>query len=115
VTAADPIAFSGTERFEIRRRIGAGAMGVVYEAFDHRRQMRVALKTIRDPAPAALQRFKREMRALAGVAHPNLVGLHELHCEREVWFFTMEMLDAVDLRRYVGAPCDEHRLRAALA
>ena len=114
VVAPDPIAFAGTERFEIRRRLGAGAMGVVYEAYDRERAMAVALKVMRSAAPESLLRFKQELRALAGVAHPNLVALHELHAEGSTWFITMELLDGcVDLRTYVGG--DEHRLRACMA
>ncbi len=43
-----------SKRFETIARLGAGGMGVVYEAIDHERGARVALKTIRDPAPGAL-------------------------------------------------------------
>ena len=39
--------FRGTSRFEITRRLGAGAFGVVYEAFDRERNCVVALKTLR--------------------------------------------------------------------
>ena len=35
--------FSGTDRFTIRRRVGRGGMGVVYEAFDNERGTNVAL------------------------------------------------------------------------
>ena len=39
-------------------------MGVVYEAMDHERDVRVALKTLRSPNAEALLRFKHEFRAL---------------------------------------------------
>ena len=40
--------FTGNGRFELRRVLGEGSMGIVYEAFDHERGMLVALKTVRD-------------------------------------------------------------------
>lgn len=136
-SAAKP--FTGTERFEIRRRLGAGGMGVVYEVYDRDRDAVVALKTLRRAAPESLYRFKNEFRALAGISHPNLVNLHELIVQDDAWFFTMELLGGVDLLSYVrpGTPVpasegtgetlddapaptararlDEHRLRAAAA
>jgi serine/threonine protein kinase len=63
-------------RFRILRELGAGASGVVYEAFDRESGMRVALKQLKSADADALYRFKREFRALQGVRHPNLVRLH---------------------------------------
>ena len=97
-TAAD---FRGTQRFEIRRRVGAGGMGVVYEAFDREHQMRVALKTLPQGTPASLYRFKQEFRNLAGVTHPNLASLYELFAVDETWFFTMEYVDGWNFLEYI--------------
>ena len=94
--------FSGTDRYEVQRVLGAGGMGVVYEVLDRTRGTRVALKTLRRLDPAAIYRFKREFRAIARAAHPNLVALYELVAEPERCFFTMEMVEGVDFLRYVG-------------
>jgi hypothetical protein len=90
-----------TDRFVLTRRLGAGGMGVVYEAMDRERNARVALKTLRDLDADGIYYLKREFRALAGVAHPNLVQLHELHQVGERWFFTMELLEGTDLLGHV--------------
>ncbi len=76
-------------------------MGLVYEVLDRRRNEKVALKFLPQAAPAALFAFKREFRTLAGVSHPHLVGLYELFAEGEQWFFTMELVDGVNLREFV--------------
>ena len=93
--------YSGNERFEIIRRIGAGGMGVVYEAFDRERRMRVALKTLPQLRPSALYLFKNEFRALAGVTHPNLATLYELLNEGDRWFFTMQYIEGGDFLHHV--------------
>jgi tRNA A-37 threonylcarbamoyl transferase component Bud32 len=109
-------AFVGTERFSIVRELGAGSMGSVYEAIDHERQARVALKRLRDMSPDGLFRFKREFREFRELHHSNLVALHELHCTHGVWFFTMDLVDGVDFIRWVRPEhrLDERRLRDAL-
>ncbi len=119
--------FKGTERFRIIRRIGAGGMGVVYEAEDRERGQRVALKTFKNADSDTLYRLKREFRELADLSHANLVALHELVVAEEC-FFTMELLDGSDFLSYIrkhegsvhDAPTlrvgqyDEARLRQAL-
>jgi len=93
--------FFGTERFSLRRKLGAGGMGVVYEAHDRRIDKTVALKTLSRAEPDHIYRFKREFRTLADVSHPNLVELHELMSEGQHWFFTMELIDGVPFINYV--------------
>src|SRR5262249_18401716 len=68
-------------------------MGVVYEALDRERDVRVALKTMRRLDAHMLLRFKQEFRALQGLAHPNLVSLFDLVAEGGHWFFTMELVE----------------------
>jgi serine/threonine protein kinase len=90
-----------TERYQVLRRIGAGGMGVVYEAEDRERGQKVALKTIADPDVAKLYQLKREFRVLADLSHPNLVALYDLVVDAEACFFTMELVDGVDLLAYL--------------
>jgi eukaryotic-like serine/threonine-protein kinase len=96
-------------RFDVLRRLGEGGMGVVYEAYDRERRMRVALKTLRTLSAEGILRFKNEFRALQDLSHPNLCTLGELISLGRQWFFTMELVDGVDLLSWVrplrdGAP-----------
>src|SRR5262245_40285592 len=84
-------------RFTIIRQIGAGGMGMVFEAHDKERDVRVALKLLPAAKPQALVRFKNEFRSIAEIVHPNLVPLYELISDGKHWFFTMELIDGVDL------------------
>jgi hypothetical protein len=76
-------------------------MGVVYEAYDLERDMRVAIKTILDADASTLYRFKKEFRSLTDITHPNLVKIHELVLTEDQCFYTMEFVDGVDFLRYV--------------
>ncbi|HXU65243.1 MAG TPA: protein kinase [Polyangia bacterium] len=95
------VAFRGTTRFRLVRFLGRGGMGVVYEAFDETNGLPVALKLLPVVSPDLLLRFKREFRAVADVRHPNLVRLGELVSEGSQWFFTMELVDGIDLISHV--------------
>ena len=93
--------FAGTERFTVLRTLGAGGMGIVYEVHDRARDQIVALKTLLHAKPADVYHLKREFRSLADVAHRNLVSLYELIVEGAHCFFTMELVNGVNLVRYV--------------
>ncbi|HMJ16244.1 MAG TPA: AAA family ATPase [Polyangiaceae bacterium] len=95
-------------RFRLLRRLGAGGMGVVYEALDAATGARVALKTLHEESSAFLPQLKREFRAVHGVQHPNLVEFGELFQAGDRWFFTMELVEGRDymswLRGDANAP-----------
>src|SRR5690348_7098552 len=79
--------------YELLRKVGAGGMGMVFEARDPRSGQRVALKVLHEHGWDALRRLKREFRALSHLHHENLVELHELSVDSEQPFLTMEMID----------------------
>src|SRR6476646_738993 len=95
------MSFHGTQRFQLVRKLGEGGMGLVYEVYDRVRDMRVALKTLREIDASYLYRFKREYRALNDVSHPNIIGLYELVSEGKDWFFTMELVEGVDFISWI--------------
>src|SRR5678810_705998 len=88
-------------RFVIRRALGIGGMGVVYEADDRLLESTVALKTLLGADTERLLNLKREFRSLEGLSHPNLVKLGELFEDADLWFFTMERVHGAAFTRYV--------------
>ncbi len=93
--------FVGTARFEVLRSLGSGGMGVVYEAVDRERNVRVAIKTLRSMTGDAILRFKNEFRDFQDLQHPNLVSVGELFSEAGEWFFSMELIEGVTFLSYV--------------
>jgi eukaryotic-like serine/threonine-protein kinase len=67
------------ERFRLLERIGSGAMGTVYRAFDERLQRFVAVKEVEVADP---ERAHREARAAARLNHPGIVTLYEFGTDR---------------------------------
>ena len=88
-------------RYRLERRRGRGGMGTVYEAHDSELGRRVAIKLIREDwsdRVDARQRFRREARAGAAFAHPNVVTIHDYGVEGERHaFLVMELLEGVTL------------------
>jgi eukaryotic-like serine/threonine-protein kinase len=106
---------SGEARFERRRALGAGGMGVVHVAFDRERGAEVALKTLTRLDPSSLAALKNEFRALAELTHENLVALHELVSEGGAWFLSMEIIDGVTFLEHVRAGAEQPRRQADLS
>ena len=100
-TAAE-LGMRGGGRFRLAASLGAGAMGVVWEAVDLDGGGRVALKTMPGVDGQALWRFKREFRLLRDLRHAGLVAMHELVRDEVGWFFTMERVDGVPFVEHVA-------------
>jgi eukaryotic-like serine/threonine-protein kinase len=95
---------SSLGKYEIRREIGRGAMGVVYEGYDPLIKRLVALKTIRgdqlsgDDSENVIARFRREAQAAGRLSHPNIVSIYDFGEEGGVWFIAMEFVKGRELK-----------------
>ena len=91
-------------RYEIRRELGRGAMGVVYEAYDPMIKRVVALKTIRadrlspDEASTIVARFRREAEAAGRLHHPNIVSIFDFGEDGGTSYIAMEFVEGRDLK-----------------
>lgn len=91
-------------KFEIRRELAKGAMGVVYEGYDPMIDRVVALKTILPEnlhggdAGELLARFRREAQAAGRLTHPNIVGIYDFGEEGGTHFIAMEFVKGRSLQ-----------------
>jgi len=91
-------------RYEVKGVLGKGAMGLVYDGVDPTLNRRVAIKTIQtaslDEATAKhyAMRFKREVRAVAKVNHPNIVQVYDFGTEEGLAYIVMEYIQGKELK-----------------
>ena len=92
-------------RYRLDRRLGRGGMGAVYAAIDEALERPVAVKLIRDDLIGSVDlnaRFRREARAAAGFAHPNVVRVYDFGVDRDARaFLVMELLEGQTLRQHL--------------
>ena len=83
-------------RYEIIAPIGAGGMGEVYKARDTRLNREVAIKGLPEHLakdPAALTRFEHEAKAVAALAHPNILVLYDVGEQDDIQYAVTELLE----------------------
>ncbi|HET9627052.1 MAG TPA: serine/threonine-protein kinase, partial [Kofleriaceae bacterium] len=91
-------------RFQVEGKLGVGGMGIVYAAFDPRLQRQVAVKLLRDVGSRdAKERLLREARAMARLAHPNVVTVYEVGAIGDRDFIAMELVRGESLRAWLRA------------
>ncbi|MCZ6812174.1 MAG: serine/threonine-protein kinase, partial [Planctomycetota bacterium] len=92
--------------YTIRRQIGRGGMGVVYDAWQNSLDRRVALKVLPLGIAAsdrAFERFMREARTAAKLDHQNIVGVHGMGVEADTPYYSMEYVEGRTLAQILGA------------
>jgi serine/threonine protein kinase len=85
-------------------KLGQGGMGVVYKALHRRMDRIVALKVLAPDAvktPILVERFHREVKAVARLHHPNIVTAFDADEHRGIHFLVMELVEGRDLSKVV--------------
>src|SRR5213594_2252802 len=88
------------DRYEIADEIGRGGFSIVYRARDRRIGADVAIKLlVPPPAAAALarERMRREVQAVRGLSHANIVAVHDFADDGPWSFIVMEYVAGPDL------------------
>jgi hypothetical protein len=103
-------------RFEVEALIGRGGMGAVYRALDTQLGRQVALKVFASLDESDADHRQSEMRALARLAHPNLVALFDAQVgPRSPNYLVMEFVDGPSLRDSISAGTLDGRTIAEVA
>ena len=103
-------------RYAVIERIGEGAMGVVYAAFDPELSRKLAIKVLhRTHEPeAARQRLVREAQALARLSHPNVVQIYDVGTYDGAVWVAMELAEGGTLRQWLATPRSWREVLGAL-
>jgi serine/threonine protein kinase len=110
-------------QYRLVRHLGAGGMGIVYEAEDEWLSRRVALKVLRADLPAAQtarERFLREARAMASIEHENVCTIYQVgeadgRSYMAMQLLTGETLEMLQEREGRMPPADAARMGRQIA
>ncbi|HEX8794263.1 MAG TPA: protein kinase [Polyangiaceae bacterium] len=97
-------------RYVVQGCIGSGAMGIVYTARDPELGRDIALKLLRAREVATLSssssrgRLLREAQAMAKLAHPNVITVHDVGTLGDEVFVAMELVEGGTLGEWLRAP-----------
>jgi serine/threonine-protein kinase len=106
--APEPTEIAG--RYQVIKKLGAGAFGTVYKAKDKILGRMLAIKTIRLEGLAAagasldemLDRFKREAQVSAQLKHHNIVTIYDIGDDDGMSYLAMEFIDGVGLEKMIA-------------
>jgi serine/threonine-protein kinase len=94
-------------RYEIKKELGKGAMGIVYLGIDPKINRQVAIKTMRfeegleeKAMKDQKDRFFREAQAAGNLTHPNIVKIFDAGEEQDIAYIAMELLKGDDLKKW---------------
>jgi serine/threonine-protein kinase len=94
-------------RYEIQEKVGEGATAIVYRALDRELKRPVALKVLREgPGMSVVgrERFRREAQTAAGLAHPNVIQVHDAGEKDGQLYIVMELVEGRPLSEMLTEP-----------
>jgi serine/threonine-protein kinase len=105
-------------RYVLSRKIGAGGMAEVWEAFDEGLHRSVAVKVVRDEIAGEAEfheRFIREARLAAQLEHPRILPIYDFGTEGGVTYLVMPLLPGGSLKERISGPMPADEVVEALA
>ncbi|WP_206597782.1 serine/threonine-protein kinase [Paraburkholderia monticola] len=107
--ATDPPRIAQLGKYRIEGMLGAGAMGIVYRAFDPHIERHVALKTVRHELfeggdrSSLMARLRNEAQAAGRLAHPNIVAVYDYGETTDTAYIAMELVSGQGLKQLLDA------------
>ena len=92
--------------YAVGEKLGAGGMGVVYQATDTKLGREVALKVLPEGFAKdheRMARFKREAQVLASLNHPNIAAIYGLEQEGDTHALVLELVEGPTLAERIGS------------
>ena len=92
------------DRYEILEKVGSGGMADVFRAKCHRLKRYVAIKILKQDYSEDTKfvtKFRGEAQAIAGISHPNIVGIYDVGEENGMYYIVMELVDGITLKKYI--------------
>lgn len=92
------------DRYEILEKIGTGGMSDVYKAKCHKLNRYVAIKVLKQEFSENtnfVSKFRTEAQAAAGLMHPNIVNVYDVGEENGIYYFVMELVEGITLKKYI--------------
>ncbi|HEX4462187.1 MAG TPA: protein kinase, partial [Polyangia bacterium] len=94
-------------RYLVLERLGTGGMGKVYAAYDPQLDRKLALKLLRDDLGRNQRQYRarmlREAQAMARLAHPNVIAVHDVGTFGKRVFLAMELVEGGTLKTWLRA------------
>lgn len=91
-------------RYRLKEKVGEGAMGVVYKAYDPNLGIDVAIKILRIELAedqCYVERFLQEAKVIARLSHPSIVHVYNMDKDRGSFYIAMKFLEGKPLNHYI--------------
>jgi hypothetical protein len=100
VTAPERLSVALADRYRVARELGAGGMATVYLAQDLKHGRKVAIKVLRPELAAVIgaERFLREIKTIATLQHPHILGLIDSGEVNGTAYYVMPFVEGESLR-----------------
>ena len=101
------------DRYRVHDVLGVGALGAVYKAHDEDLDLEVALKIIlpkHTTDPQVINELRKNIRRASKFSHPNIVKVFDEGVDGEIFYFSMQHLEGLTLRKIINLRKDKNQV-----